>query len=252
MVGLFNVLITDDNFKVFDSSLHFRVTPGPIYPSTGVVSWLDEMNEFAAGVTAIVLVLPKDAFGNNVSSSPRHITNETNITVSAFDSNGSNANVENICIRGWDEFGYVRIEFVAATAGNLLLHVKDRNQFLNGSPLPFNVSRGQLDVSSCVPEWKTATNSFQLFSVMETYVLQQDKYGNLVSGLYPFDVKLFQKGTNLSMPVADLKFEEVELGIQLFSFSLTDPGDFVLMIFDEDQNTLIYTMPYDFTVYIGS
>lgn len=28
MVGLFNVLITDDNFKVFDSSMHFRVTPG--------------------------------------------------------------------------------------------------------------------------------------------------------------------------------------------------------------------------------
>lgn len=30
MVGLFNVLITDDNFNVFDSSLSFRVTPGLI------------------------------------------------------------------------------------------------------------------------------------------------------------------------------------------------------------------------------
>lgn len=26
--GLFNVLITDDHFNVFDSSLHFQVTPG--------------------------------------------------------------------------------------------------------------------------------------------------------------------------------------------------------------------------------
>lgn len=26
--GLFNVLITDDHFNVFDSSLHFHVTPG--------------------------------------------------------------------------------------------------------------------------------------------------------------------------------------------------------------------------------
>ncbi|KAL6990000.1 hypothetical protein U1Q18_015752 [Sarracenia purpurea var. burkii] len=28
MVGLFNVLVTDDHFYVLDSSLHFRVTPG--------------------------------------------------------------------------------------------------------------------------------------------------------------------------------------------------------------------------------
>lgn len=28
MVGLFNVLITEENFNVLDSSLHFRVTPG--------------------------------------------------------------------------------------------------------------------------------------------------------------------------------------------------------------------------------
>lgn len=110
---------------------------------------------------------------------------------------------------------------------------------------------GSLDVPSCVPEWNVETKSFQLFSVMETYIRQQDKYGNLVSGLYPFDVEVMEKDTNLSMPVADLQFEEVVPGFQLFSFSLVEPGDFMLMIFDEDQNNLISSMPYDFTVYIG-
>jgi hypothetical protein len=38
MVGLFNVLITDDNFKVFDSSLHFRVTPGFDFIMHSVIS----------------------------------------------------------------------------------------------------------------------------------------------------------------------------------------------------------------------
>ena len=109
-----------------------------------------------------------------------------------------------------------------------------------------------MDVPSCVPEWNVETKSFQLFSVMETYIRQQDKYGNLVSGLYPFDVEVMEKGTNLSMPVADLQFEEVVPGFQLFSFSLVEPGDFMLMIFDEDQNNLISSMPYDFTVYIGA
>lgn len=30
-VGLFNLLISDENFKVLDSSLHFQVTPGLIF-----------------------------------------------------------------------------------------------------------------------------------------------------------------------------------------------------------------------------
>lgn len=30
-VGLFNLLISDENFKVLDSSLHFQVTPGSIF-----------------------------------------------------------------------------------------------------------------------------------------------------------------------------------------------------------------------------
>lgn len=86
---------------------------------------------------------------------------------------------------------------------------------------------------------------------METHIHQRDKYGNLVSGLYAFDVEVVEKGTNLSMPVADLRFEEVVPGIQLCSFSLVEPGNFMLMISDKEQNDFISHVPYDFTVYIG-
>lgn len=87
---------------------------------------------------------------------------------------------------------------------------------------------------------------------METHIHQLDKYGNLVSGLYSFDIEVIEKGTNLSMPVADLRFSEVVPGIQLCSFSLAEPGNFTLLITDREQINLISQVPYDFTVYVGT
>lgn len=87
--------------------------------------------------------------------------------------------------------------------------------------------------------------------MMEASIHQQDRYGNLVPGFYAFDVEVVEKGTNLSMPVSDLRFKENGTGIQSFSFSLQEPGNFMLMISDKEQSTLISNMPYDFTVYIG-
>lgn len=87
--------------------------------------------------------------------------------------------------------------------------------------------------------------------MMEGFINQHDQYGNLVSGLYEFDLEVIEKGTNLSMPVADLLFKDIGPGIQSFSFSLHEPGNFMLMISDKEKNTLISNMPYDFTVYIG-
>lgn len=109
-----------------------------------------------------------------------------------------------------------------------------------------------LDVPSCVPQWKAATSFFQLFSTMETHIHQRDKYGNLVPGFYSFDIEVIEKGTNLSMPVADLRFSEVVPGIQLCSFSLAEPGNFTLLITDREQINLISQVPYDFTVYVGA
>ncbi|KAL3505706.1 hypothetical protein ACH5RR_031088 [Cinchona calisaya] len=250
MVGSFNVLITDDNFNVLDSSLHFRVTPGKMYPAAGIVSWMDGVSEFVAGSKAKVLILPKDAFGNNVSSGTEG-SDSYNFSLLATSLNGSVVGVVMIPEKGGNQLDYVGIEFVVATSGDLLLHVQVDNQTLNGSPLPLKVNPGILEVSNCLLGWHIETKSFQLSSKMEAFIHQHDQYGNHAPGMYAFDVEVMEKGTNLSMPVSDLVFKEAGLGIQLFSFSLIEPGNFMLMIFDKEQNTLISNVPYDFTVYIG-
>ncbi|KAL2229739.1 UNVERIFIED_CONTAM: Protein GAMETE EXPRESSED 2 [Sesamum indicum] len=251
MVGLFNVLITDQHFHVLDSSLHFGVNPGRMYPAAGILSWLDGLDEFIAGTEAELLILPKDAFGNNVSSASEGQI-PYNFTLFASTLNGLPTNILNITQKGWNQQGYICIGFVAATAGRLLLHVQVENQTLNDPPLPFKVNPGKLDAHSCKAQWNTETKYFQLFTMMEGFIHQHDQYGNLVSGLYAFDIEVIEKGTNLSMPVADLLFKDISPGIQSFSFSLYEPGNFMLMISDKEKNTLISNMPHDFTVYIGT
>ncbi|XP_051127578.1 protein GAMETE EXPRESSED 2 [Andrographis paniculata] len=250
MVGLFNVLITDEHFQVFDSSLHYLVNPGPMYPSGGIVSWGDGFDEFMAGTKSEVWILPKDAYGNNVSSSSEG-SMLYNFTVFASKSRGIPADLLNITHKGWNQYGYLIVEFIPATAGILLLHVQIENQTLRGSPLPCTVNPGKMDVYSCTVEWNVETNYFQLFSVMEGFIHRHDQFGNLVSALHEFDIEVMEKGTNLSMPVADLSLKEMQPGVQSFSFSLDEPGSFVLLISDQEKNTLISGMPYDFTVYIG-
>ncbi|KAH7842189.1 hypothetical protein Vadar_002493 [Vaccinium darrowii] len=249
-VGLFNVLVTDDNFNVLDSSMHFRVTEGKFYPAACVVSWMGQMNEFTAGTKATVMIPPKDAFGNNVSLASQE-QSTFNFTVSATYVNGSIATVLNVTDNGWHEDGPLLIEFIVASAGELLLFVKEKNQSLNGSPLPFKVNPGALDLSNCEATWIIETNFFQLFSKMEILVHQRDQFGNLVPGLYQFDVEVIEKGTNLFMPVADLSSKEVAPGIQLFSFSLQEPGNFKLMISDKGQSKAIANMPFNFTVFVA-
>ncbi|KAF2300171.1 hypothetical protein GH714_010338 [Hevea brasiliensis] len=166
------------------------------------------LNEFEAGERATVFIAPRDAFGNNVSST-REELHPYNFTLCALYANGSLANVLNITHIGWNELGFINIEFIVAKAGNLLLHVKGGNQTLNGCPLPLKVNPGPLDVSKCLPKWKFETNAWQIFSKMEIFIHQQDQYGNLVSGLYEFDADIIEKDTNLSIPVADLYFEDM-------------------------------------------
>lgn len=88
--------------------------------------------------------------------------------------------------------------------------------------------------------------------MMEGLIYQQDQYGNLVSGSNEFDLEVIEKGTNLSMPLADLLFKDVGFGSQLFSFTLYEPGNFTLEISDKGKKTLISNTPYDFTVYTGA
>ncbi|KAL3648666.1 hypothetical protein CASFOL_005069 [Castilleja foliolosa] len=251
MIGSFHVLIEDEHFRVLDSSLQFRVNSGRMYPAAGILSWADGINEFMAGTMAEILILPKDAFGNNVSSANEGLLIH-NFTLLVSTSDVSLPILINITEKRWDQKGYLSIKFITTTAGDLLLHVEVENQTLHQSPFPFLVIPGNLDVHSCIAGLNVETNYFQLFSTMEGTINRQDKFGNLISELYAFDIEVIDLGTNLSMPVADLLLKDIGIGIQSFSFGLHEPGNFTLMISDkEDKKILVSNMPYDFTVYIG-
>ena len=112
-----------------------------MHPAVSIVSWMDNVNEFVAGMSAVVLILPKDAFGNNVALKNAELDSFV-FNVSESYSNGSAVNAVNVTSLGWNDDGYFRIEFIASSAGNLLLHVQRNGQTLRGSPLPFFVSPG--------------------------------------------------------------------------------------------------------------
>ncbi|KAF2300176.1 hypothetical protein GH714_010391 [Hevea brasiliensis] len=180
------------------------------------------LNEFEAGERATVFIAPRDAFGNNVSST-REELHPYNFALCALYANGSLANVLNITHIGWNELGFINIEFIVEKAGNLLLHVKGGNQTLNGCPLPLKVNPAPLDVSNCLPKWKFETNAWQIFSKMEILFINK----------------------------INLYFEDMVPGIQLFSFSLLEPGNFLLTISNLKHNRSISDMPFAYTVFIG-
>ncbi|CAH8358393.1 unnamed protein product [Eruca vesicaria subsp. sativa] len=253
MVGVFNIIIDDETFKVLDSSLHFEVQPGLMHPSVSVVSWMGLNNVFEAGMNASILILPMDAFGNNISFSGKEMEMELQgFSLSLLYENGSFATIFNTTHIRWMESGYISIEFVLVTAGKFLLLVEKESQTLNGVPLPLVVnSAGSLDVSNCVSIWKSELNTWQIFSKMEILLHQRDRFGNLVSGFYEFDADVVGKETGLSIPVADFQFKYVEPGIQLMSFTLSEPGNFLLTLSDMEHNKSISSMPYEYTVNIG-
>ncbi|XP_044498159.1 protein GAMETE EXPRESSED 2-like isoform X2 [Mangifera indica] len=250
LVGLFNLLVLDEPFKVLDSSLHFYVDPGQMHPSVSVVSWMGGVNEFEAGTKATLLILPKDAFGNNVSSTSKE-PSSFNFIVSVCQANGSFINMPNVTNVGWNEAGYIVLEFIASIAGDLSLRMEGGNQTLNGSPLPFKVNPGALDISSCEAKLKYEVSAWQIFSKMEVFIHQHDQYRNLVPGLYAFDADIVEKETNLSIPVVDFHFEEVVPGIQLLSFTIQESGNFLLTISDMKHSISISNMPFAYSVFVG-
>ncbi|XP_068483450.1 protein GAMETE EXPRESSED 2 [Phaseolus vulgaris] len=249
-VGLFNVLISEDRYKVDDSSLHFQVEPGNMYPSVCVASWKGVRHEYEAGSKATIMVLLKDAFGNGISKTTE-VSYLPDFKLSVLHENGSVASSPDIFNMGWTEFDYIVIEFIATKAGKFSLSLEGGNQTLNGSPLPLKVNPGAIDVSNCIAKWNIESHAWQLSSKMEIFIHQLDQYGNLVSGLYPFDSEVVETDTNLSIPISDLHFQEVDAGIQLFSFSNFEPGNFLLTIYDSKHNKSISNMPYVYTVFIG-
>ncbi|CAH1453869.1 unnamed protein product [Lactuca virosa] len=250
MVGTFHVLITQENLNVFDTSMSFNVTPGKIYKPGGIVSWMGGVNHFAFEAKAELLIFPKDAFGNNLT----YISENFKIyffDLSVTNAKGEDAYFRNLQQSGWSRFGGFEVWFIAATSGNLLLHVKDKNQHLIGSPLTFTVDHGPLDVGNCLPHWSTESKSFQIFSTMETFITQRDKFGNLIPEFYPFDFDVIGMKENLSLPIGDVQYQEVAPGVQSLSFKLLIDGEFTLIITDKDKKQQIKNMPHEYRVYVG-
>jgi len=112
-----------------------------MYPSVSVVSWMGLANVFEAGMNASILILPKDAFGNNISFSGKEMEFQE-FSLSLISENGSFAGVLNSTHIRWIESGYISIEFVLVTSGKFLLIVEKESQTLNGGPLPLEVNSG--------------------------------------------------------------------------------------------------------------
>lgn len=117
------------------------ISEGRLYPSACVVSLMNRINEFVVGTKANILILPKDAFGNHITSTTEEV-DPSIFTLSASYEDGSLADLLNFTYVGRNELGYLGINFVPTTAGSLLLHLVSGNQTLNGSPLSFNVQPG--------------------------------------------------------------------------------------------------------------
>ncbi|KAG6516122.1 hypothetical protein ZIOFF_026570 [Zingiber officinale] len=248
--GRFTLVITDDHFGIMDPSLHFTVTAGHIYPPACIIYWMDFINEFVAGSKVHLFLLLKDAFGNSISSRNNEPNGSYFKVFSSYE-NGSIADQPDISHSGWNELGFFGLEFIPRTSGSLLLHVYGNNQSLSGIPLTFIVKPGSIDIRNTLGKWKYKTNAFQVFSRLEMFIYQRDQFENLVPGFYPFDACVTERTSSLSIPVADLLFEEVAGGIQLLSFIVSIPGQFRLIIFDAKLNESIWNLTYDFSVFIG-
>lgn len=112
-----------------------------MYPAAGILSSGDGADEFVAGTRAEVFILPRDAFGNEVTSTSEGSRLYT-FSLSATTSGGIPATLLNTSFKGWNQQQHLCLEFVAVTAGSLLLHVEIENQTLHGLPLPFIVHPG--------------------------------------------------------------------------------------------------------------
>lgn len=148
MVGKFDVLITESRFHIYNRMLTYHVTPAPIYEPAGIVSWMGQVQDCVAGSKLTLLILPTDAFGNNVTVESEG-QNIYNFDVFATHLNGSSVTLLDVSNKGWNEFGYVSVEFVVVTAGHLLVHVKHKSVSLNGSPLRLTVQPGNWYNISC-------------------------------------------------------------------------------------------------------
>ncbi|KAJ4761187.1 Protein GAMETE EXPRESSED 2 [Rhynchospora pubera] len=249
MAGEFGLLIEEVHFGIFDSSLSFHVTPGQIYPSGCIASWVGDSTALA-GTKASILILPTDGFGNKLATGTLELTNQY-FDLSISYENGSSVVLEDLIYQGWNEEGCIRLDFMLTVSGSFLVHVLGDKMKLRNSPLPLVIKPGPFDIGKSIGKWRHDTNNIRIFSKLELLIFQMDIFGNLVPGMHPFDARVVKKSSNLSAPIPDLKFQEVTEGTQLLSFTVSEQGDFFLTVFDAGLNYTLSHLVYEYKVFIG-
>lgn len=115
---------------------------GHIYPSGCTASWMG-YNEVLAGTKASILILPSDAFGNNLEKGAVGPSDQYfNLSVSY--ENGLTVRLADFKFQGWNDEGYISLDFILTVSGNFLVHVLGDNKQLRNSPLPLAVKPGWL------------------------------------------------------------------------------------------------------------
>ncbi|OEL30159.1 Protein GAMETE EXPRESSED 2 [Dichanthelium oligosanthes] len=246
--GDFVALVAEARLSVGESSLQFTVAAAGVHPSASRASWtFDDGAHVVAGTRAFVSVFPRDAFGNGVA---RGDDLPGYFKVSGSYVNGSAVEFLNFYYNGWIQDGRIGLEFVATVAGDFLVHVYGDNRELRDSPLMLTVNPGLLNIAKSTCSWKHGTNNLQIFSKLEIFIHQKDSFGNIVPEIHPFDAQVVDAASNLSFPVA-LLMEAVADGVQLLSFNLVQPGEFVLTVFYAQLNQRVSNTVYKFDVFVG-
>ncbi|KAL5201804.1 hypothetical protein ABZP36_036158 [Zizania latifolia] len=248
--GDFFILVSEEHYGVGVSSLQFTVTAGDVHPSASLVSWM-YYGVYVAGSKASVKIIPRDAFGNDVARGTDMPGNGSYFRVSASYGNGSTVEFMDFQDNGWTQDGYISIEFVPIVAGDFMVQVYGGDRTLRNSPLLLTVHSGPLDIAKSTCSWKYGTNVLQIFSKLGIFIHQKDSFGNVVREIHPFDARVVDRATNLSIPVVDLLIEVVADGTQLLSFNVVQPEHFSLTIFDPQLNQIVSNMVYMFDVFVG-
>ncbi|KAM0880711.1 hypothetical protein ACQ4PT_033404 [Festuca glaucescens] len=251
--GEFVAVLEEERFAVGVSTLQYAVAARDVHPSASLASWMYFSGYVVAGSKAFVSVIPRDAFGNDVPRGADDVPGNGYFRVSGSYVNGTAVEFLDFQYNGWTGDGRLSLEFVPTLAGDFLVQVygDNINRTLRDSPLLLTVKPGPTDIAKSTADWKHGTNVLQIFSKMEIFINQKDSYGNLVPEIHPFDAAVVEKASNLSVPVGDLRIEAVTEGIQLLSFNVGEPGEFVLTIFDLQLKQKLSSMAYIYNVFVG-
>ena len=125
----------------FESNSHatlvfyFPTKIGPIYTPACKGRWIQNVNEFNAGMTASLNVVVTDKYGNEFNTSfPFIVSVQTRF--------GMKVQNMPINVSPGSENDYMLIQLVTKEAGNYYLNVGSTKESISNAPIPFSVRAG--------------------------------------------------------------------------------------------------------------